>query len=59
MTTFCPCEDYRPEDCLIHNDWSTVSEQQQNRDGTWSPAKPLKGSWWVRLELRLRRRGML
>lgn len=32
---------------------------RQNEDGTWSPAKPMRMPWWIRLELwwKGRRRG--
>lgn len=29
---------------------------KQNPDGTWSPAKPLRGSWWMPIEMWFRRR---
>ena len=31
---------------------------QQNEDGTWSPAVPIKMPWWIRLsQWRAKRRG--
>jgi hypothetical protein len=34
----------------------TGTNWQMESDGSWIPAKPLRPSWWVRLELWLRSR---